>query len=359
MKASDTNLSAEDYYPTLVQYLQTHGEEPLYRAGLLSQSFIESGLGPEDIIALHCDAIEHATRKMPAREHVQASIDAHQFLLEVMIAYGIKFREYLELRLAQAVNDAGAQAKRDRERQLEAERLEREKDELLAAVAHELRTPITVIQGNIDRAARSLMQGRVDPVPKYLSSAREAIERLSRLSADLVESNKHGATPLNLVPLDVLSVVAQAIRWARPTALAKGVDVVYQPGTEPQVVLGDSDALLSVFGNLLSNAIRYTSAGGRIAVRFGRRGNLATVEVQDTGMGMTDDVIARVFDKFYRGPEARAADAQGLGLGLSLVRQMIDEHSGSIEVESVQGHGSTFRVLIPVFEKDNQELSDG
>jgi signal transduction histidine kinase len=359
VETSEVSLSAEDYYPTLVHYLQTHGEEPLYRASLLSQSFIESGLGPEDIIALHCDALETATQNMPAREHVQASVDAHQFLLEVMITYGIKFREYLELRLSQAINNAEAHALRDRERQLEAERLEREKDELLAAVAHELRTPITVIKGNIDRAARSLLQGRLDPVPQYLSSASEAIERLSRLSADLVESNRHGASSLTLVSVDLDDVVAQAINWARPTALAKGVKVVYEHSPEPLTVLGDNDALLSVFGNLMSNAIRYTSAGGEITVRVAKAGTRARVEVVDTGMGMTDDVIARIFDKFYRGPEARAAEAQGLGLGLSLVKQMIDQQRGSIEVESVPGHGSTFRVIVPILEKNNEELHDG
>ena len=121
---------------------------------------------------------------------------------------------------------------------------------------------------------------------------------------------------------------------------------------------GDADALLTVFGNLLANAIRYTPEGGQVTVRLGAGDASAWFEVADTGVGMTEDVKARVFDKFYRSPEARGIEAQGLGLGLTLVRQAVAAHHGSVSVESAPGAGSTFRVTLPLAATDGDELTD-
>lgn len=344
--------STEDYYSTLGEYLRTHGEEPLYRAGLLSQNFIESGFGPEDIIALHCEALERYMAELSSRQQVQASVDAHQFLLEMMIAYGIKYREYLELKLTSTVNDAESRALRDRERALEAERLQREKDDILAAIAHELRTPITVARGNLDLASRSLKQGEVTSIPTYLGSAREAVERLSRLSADLVEASRGNDPQLKSEPLEIAPIIDQASAWARAAALSKGLDLIVEHSDQQIRVPGDADALLSVFGNLLSNAIRYTPAGGKVIIRERLEGDLACVEVEDNGIGMTPEVQSRAFEKFYRGDEAHNVDGQGLGLGLPLVRQMIDHHKGTVEIESTPNLGSTFRVLLPCLREE-------
>jgi signal transduction histidine kinase len=120
-------------------------------------------------------------------------------------------------------------------------------------------------------------------------------------------------------------------------------------------VLGSEDALLSVFGNLLSNAIRYTPGGGSVSVGLAVEGDFVCVEVTDTGIGMPVEVQGRIFDKFYRGPQARAVEAQGLGLGLSLVQQFVEVHDGRIEVTSVDGAGSTFKVWLPRAEEFKQE----
>lgn len=343
----ESTLSTEDYYLTLDEYLRTHAEQCLYRAGLLSQHFIEHGFGPEDIIALHFDAMDKITEEMPYRKQVQATVDAHHFLLEIMIAYGIKYREYLELKLSTTVNDAEARARRDRERALESERLQTEKDDLLAAIAHELRTPITVAQGNIDLATRSLAQGKITSVPTYLGSAREAVDRLSRLSADLVETSRGHSPELKREPQAIAPIIDQACTWARASALSKGLELRTEYSDEPLHVNGDADALLSVLGNLLSNAVRYTPAGGTVTVRQHLREDLVCIEVEDTGVGMSPEVQTQVFNRFYRGTDAKNIDSQGLGLGLSLVQQMITEHQGTVEVESAPGLGSTFRVLLP------------
>jgi signal transduction histidine kinase len=338
----------ETYDQVLAEYVSSGSEAALYQASLLSQSCIVSGLGPEDIVALHFESLEKVLTERRPLERVRLVGDAQQFLLEVMIAYGVQYREYLELKLKESLRDAECQAEQDRARVLDAERLDRERSELLAIIAHELRTPLTAALGSLDLANRSLAGGRTDRVSPLLGSTREALQRLSRLSADLVEVSRGTAPDLRFAPLALGDVVVQACAWAEAAAAEKGVTfVVEQPATY-SAVYADSDALLSVLGNLLSNAVRYTPAGGQVTVRQGHEPDWAWVEVTDTGIGMSDEVQARIFEKFYRAPEARDVEVQGLGLGLALVRQLVDGHGGRVEVDSALGRGSTFRVLLPL-----------
>jgi signal transduction histidine kinase len=313
----------------------------------LSQTFVESGLGPEDIIALHCESLDGILSGRPAREQVVTTNDAHQFLLEIMIAYGVKYKEFLELRLSQTLREVEARAAREQERIQEAERIGREKDEILAVIAHELRTPLAAARGSVDLAVRSLNRGRVDRVEPLLGTTRQALDRLSRLTGDLVEASRGMAPSLDRTPQALNAILEQAYAWALPAATAKGVALAWERNPTTITVVGSADALLSVFGNLLSNAIRYTPAGGRVAIRLGRESDLAWVEVSDTGIGMSRDVKARVFEKFYRGPEARAVESQGLGLGLALVQQFVAAHDGRVDVQSEPGQGSSFTVWLP------------
>ncbi len=346
--ADTSALSPADYSSILSDYVTDQNEEALYRASLLSQACIESGLGPEDIVALHFEGLEKVLPIYPYRDHARIIGDAHQFLLEVMIAYGVKYKEYLELRLNESIRDAESRALRERERAMEAERIQREKTELLAVIAHEMRTPITVARGNIDLASRSLTLGKLEPVPVWLGTAREALDRLSRLSADLVEASQGAVPEMAFSVLDIADVVVQSCDWVRPAAESKGITLHFDrsiPGTQ---VLGNRDGLLSVLGNILSNAIRYTAPGGEVDVEVSIGENEACIIVKDTGIGMTPEVMARLFEKFYRGHEARIMEAKGLGLGLSLVQQIVQAHSGRIEVESTPGSGSTFKVVLPL-----------
>lgn len=339
-------VPADAYAEALAEYCRTRGEAALYRASLLSQTFVQGGLGPEDIVALHCEALDKMIDGRPPREQLLATSDGHQFLLEVMIAYGVKYKEYLELKLSETLQEAEKRAAWERERGQEAERIGREKDEILAVIAHELRTPITAAKGTLDLAERSLVRGQMERLKPLLGSAREALDRLSRLSGDLVEASRGGAPTLTLQKLQLDAVLDQACRWAHPAAASKGVELKWTTPEEISLI-GNSDALLSIFGNLLSNAVRYTPAGGRVTVRCGSTGDSAWVEVADTGIGMSPEVRGRVFEKFYRGPDARSLEAQGLGLGLALVQQFVDVHGGEVEVESEPGRGSTFRVVLP------------
>jgi len=344
----------------LDEYCRVRSEAALYRASLLSQTLVESGLGPEDIVALHCECLDGIVRGRPAREQVAVTNDAHQFLLEVMIAYGVKYKEFLELRLGETLREAEARAARSRDRTQEAERIGREKDEILVVIAHELRTPIAAARGSVDLAVRSLKHGRMDRVEPLLDTSRAAIDRLSRLTGDLVEASRGRPPALDRRPHALDAIVEQAYAWATPAAASKRVELVLEDGRTGATVLGSADALLSVFGNLLSNAVRYTPTGGRVTIRRGRDGELAWVEVADTGIGMSSEVQARVFDKFYRSAQARAVEAQGLGLGLALVQQFVSAHDGRVEITSTPGLGSTFTVLLPCTDQQTRnELTIG
>lgn len=355
MEREDDSVAA--YAATLDEYINTHSESSLFRASLISQHFVESGFGPDDIIALHFESLETILPRMSAREQSRAVGAAHQFLLEVMIAYGVKYKEYLELKLRESILEAEARAEIERQRVLELEQSEQEKTELLAGIAHELRTPLTAARGNLDLAVRSLHRGKTDRLAPLLGSTREALDRLSRLTGDLVQVSRGDTLHLERKQVDLCAIVSQACTWVQPSAKSKGVQVITPLPDQPIRLEGNADALLSVFGNLLSNAVRYTSAGGTVRVQYGREPDAAWVEVQDSGIGIAPEVQSKIFDRFYRGADARAMDAQGLGLGLTLVQQIVNTHDGRIELESKPGAGSRFRVILPV-QTNGQQAGD-
>jgi signal transduction histidine kinase len=340
--------STTAYTDALEDYIGTRSEAALFRASLLSQHFVESGFGPDDIIALHFEALEQTLSELSPREQGRAVGDAHQFLLEVMITYGVKYKEYLELKLRESIREAENRAELERQRAMELERAEQEKADLLAGIAHELRTPLTAARGHLDLAVRSLTRGKTETLVPLLGSTREALDRLSRLTADLVQLSRGNAFQFERSVVDLCVIVNQACSWAQPTATTKGVQLMTETPDSAIRLEGNPDALLSVFGNLLSNAVRYTSAGGTVRVQYGQASSEVWVDVQDTGIGIPLEVRDKIFERFYRSADARKMDAQGLGLGLTLVQQIVKAHDGRIELESEPGKGSRFRVILPV-----------
>jgi len=333
----DQVVPLERYGEVLTEYLQTRGERELFEASLLSNQFVESGVGPDEIIALHVEALEQALHGASFREQARSIGDAHQFLLDVMIAYGLKYREYFELK------------------RQESERAAQARDELLATVAHELRSPLAAATTSLDVAARNLTRGNVERISPLLGSAKEALSRLSRLTANLVRVSQSQPTALTLEPVDLVPLLAEACNWVQPAANEKGVFLALAEGLPSLWVMGESDALLSIVGNLLSNAIRYTPTGGQVVIAWGMNVETAWIEVRDNGIGMSPDVQDRIFEKFFRAREARDIEAQGLGLGLTLVHDLVLAHDGRVEVESALNQGSTFRVTLPLASPDERE----
>jgi len=328
-----TVIPLDRYGNVLATYLRQPSEQALYEASLLSRDLVHHGIGPEEIIALHVEALEQALSGLNPIDQARYVGHGHQFLLEVMIAYGLTYREYLELKV--------------RERERESAEAIRERADLLATVAHEMRTPLTAALGTIDLARRDLSRGRTDRVEPWLGTARDALHRLSRLTADIARASLGEEPTLTRARHDVCQLVNDACVWAESSATEKSLTLVRDDACPAIPIVADADALLSVFGNLLANAIRYTLPGGRIAVRCAASAGQAIVSVSDTGIGMSPEVQQRIFEKFYRAREARDVEAQGLGLGLSLVQELVTAHGGRVEVESEPGQGSTFRVILP------------
>ncbi len=231
----------------------------------------------------------------------------------------------------------------------------RAKEDFLATLSHELRTPLNAMLG-WTRLAR---MGRLDG--PAMQRALETIERNAHLQeqliADILDVSRivTGKLRLNLHPIDVGPVLAAAVDAVRPTAEAKGVSLEVQ--TEPAgTVLGDRDRLQQVFWNLLSNAVKFTPRGGRITVSSGRVGANATIKVSDTGEGMAPELLPYVFDRFRQGDASVTRPHGGLGLGLSLVRHIIELHGGQVQAWSEgAGRGSSFAVQLPVRAVQNVE----
>jgi signal transduction histidine kinase/ActR/RegA family two-component response regulator len=256
-------------------------------------------------------------------------------------------------RLYEAAKRARAQAEASA---AEKERLYREaseanrlKDEFLATVSHELRTPLTAILG----WAHMLRTGQFDG--KSASSAFETIERNARAQAQLIDDLLDvsraitGKLRIDVRPVDPNSFIEAAVEAVRPAAEAKGVRVQRVMDTGLVSVSGDPVRLQQVVWNLLSNAIKFTPRGGRVQVRMERVNSHVEISVSDTGAGIAPEFLPHVFDRFRQADGTTTRHHGGLGLGLSIVRHLVELHGGTVRAESPgEGHGSTFTVLLPV-----------
>jgi signal transduction histidine kinase len=207
--------------------------------------------------------------------------------------------------------------------------------------SHELRTPLTVIRAN----AEFIQQEQPDN-----AEARDIVSETDRLSA-LVESllavargQRHTAEQLETVELGALIDIAAAS--FQPLAAESGIELS-TAAADDVVVEGDREQLRQVIVILLDNALRYTAEGGRVHVQARREGSNAIVTVHDTGIGIGEEELERVFERFYRADEARNRQSGGVGLGLAIARELVGRHGGRISVESTEGAGSTFTIQLP------------
>ena len=238
----------------------------------------------------------------------------------------------------------------------EAERLYREaqessrlKDEFLATVSHELRTPLTAILG----WAHMLRRGEFND--ESARRAFETVERNARAQAQLIDDLLDvsrivtGKLRIDVRPVDPNSFIEAAIEAVRPAAEAKGVRLQKVLDTGDVSVSGDPVRLQQVVWNLLSNAIKFTPRGGRVQVRLERVNSHIEVAVSDTGAGITPEFLPHVFDRFRQADMKTTRQHGGMGLGLAIVRHLVELHGGTVEAESAgEGRGATFTVLLPV-----------
>jgi signal transduction histidine kinase/CheY-like chemotaxis protein len=240
-------------------------------------------------------------------------------------------------------------ARSDLERALRtAEAASRAKDDFLATVSHELRTPLTPILG----FARMLRSGQLDAsnVERALASIERNAELQSHLIEDILDFARiiAGKLRLDVQPLDPAVVVEAAIDVVRPAATAKDVrlQVVLDPGAGP--VSGDASRLQQVIWNLLTNAVKFTPKGGRVQVRLERVNSHIEITISDSGEGISPDFLPYVFDRFRQADNSISRRHGGLGLGLAIVRQLVEMHGGTVNVYSGGlEQGATFTVRLP------------
>jgi two-component system CheB/CheR fusion protein len=228
-------------------------------------------------------------------------------------------------------------------------RAHKEKDLFLGVLGHELRTPISALANAVEILRRS------GPVEPMALNALQIIDRqaavIRRLTDDLMDTTRLGAgkVELELQLLDLKDVFHAAAATARPLAQARKQDFQVLPIAGAVPVRGDAVRLHQVFMNLLDNAIKYTPEGGKIHFNMTTEGGDAITRVEDTGLGMSADILPKVFELFTQEESSRKAAQGGLGLGLPLVRDLVELHSGTVNARSDgRGKGSVFTVRLPL-----------
>ena len=223
--------------------------------------------------------------------------------------------------------------------------LDRMKEQVYSHLSHELRTPLTSIR----EATHLLADGVAGPLAprqeRLVTIIKESTDRLLRLVNRILDVSRlrAGLQPIERRPVRLRNVTARALRELRPQADAAGVRIdAVGNGADPQV-LGDEERLVEVVVNLVSNAIKASAEGGTVRVDVEREASRAQVIVADEGVGISRDVIARIFDPYVQAPGAAA----GTGLGLAIVKSIVEAHGGDVAVESEPGRGSRFTVRLP------------
>jgi signal transduction histidine kinase len=225
-------------------------------------------------------------------------------------------------------------------------RTEQLRQTMVADVAHELRTPLTNLRGYLE----ALRDGVASPGPDVLASLYDEAVLLSQLVDDLQDLALSDAGQLTLRRelTDVNELVASAVRTVQPEAARRGLQVELSEQGESMPVWVDVRRIGQVLRNLLANAVAYTPAGGHITVSATARDSELTVNVADSGQGIPSEHLPNVFERFYRADSSRARATGGAGIGLAIVKQLVEAHGGAVQAQSVVGVGSTFSFTLPL-----------
>ena len=228
----------------------------------------------------------------------------------------------------------------------ELQRADQRRRNLTADVAHELRTPLHIIQGNLE----GILDDVYEPTEEHLNATLDETRLLSRLVEDLrtLSLAEAGQLPLRLEAVDIGELVADVRTSFSGQAEAAGIAVHVEMADAPLMITADVGRLDQVLGNLMSNAIRHTAPGGAIRLRAGPIDGGVRIAVSDTGEGIPPENLPYIFDRFWRGDRARTrGSGAGSGLGLAIARQLVRAHGGRIGVQSAVGKGTTFTLELP------------
>jgi signal transduction histidine kinase len=271
-----------------------------------------------------------------------------------MLGFGLLYlrrgREQAQLAAENEQNFEAAQVAREElaaqnEQLLELDKM---KDEFVALISHELRTPLTSIRGYVELLREDLANTPLKQQEKFLSVVERNSERLLSLVNDLLfmAQIEVGKIDLNPNETQLVALVEESVTAAKLVAEERQIDVRISAQASP-VVSADRARLAQVVDNLLSNALKFTPPGGQVEISIEAGDGSASLEVRDTGMGISPEDQPHLFSSFFRTSSANAAAVPGTGLGLTISKGIIEAHGGEISVRSQEGHGSTFRIVLP------------
>jgi len=246
-----------------------------------------------------------------------------------------------------ARNDAEAANRLVREQVVQLQAADKLKDEFVALISHDLRTPLTSIMGYLELTLDDTHL--TDEQRRYLEVVERNSQRLLHLVNDLlfVARLEAGQLELQSAELDLSVIVRQAVEEAAPRAQAKEIELTCEAKQVP-AVSADKGRMFQLLDNLVSNAIKFTPEHGRVDVRVAQKNGSVCIEIADTGIGVASSEQDQLFQRFFRASTARDRQIPGTGLGLYISRAIVEAHHGAIEVESAQGEGTTFRIQLPI-----------
>lgn len=231
----------------------------------------------------------------------------------------------------------------------ELRRLEKIRQDFVANVSHELRTPLTSIKGYAETLLDGAMQDK-DNAKDFMEIIYRDSDRLAKLIDDLLDLSKieYGKLKMVFLPIDILEVIKRTIKVLEAQAKRKSICISLNITGGLPKILADETRISQVVLNLLDNAIKYTPDGGKILISASTKDRFVQMDISDTGIGIPENDLPRIFERFYRVDKARSRELGGTGLGLSIVKHIVQAHNGHVWIQSTLGQGSTFSFSIPI-----------
>ncbi len=234
------------------------------------------------------------------------------------------------------------------------------REQFAAIVSHELKSPLAAVQQNLFAVTQELadvatpeQRGRLERMKSRISDLLRLIDRWLRgISADIDKLREH------FVPTVVASAIWKAIESVEPEAQRKAIEIVRSVEEPGGMIMADEGTLAEALVNILSNAVKYSHAGSVVWVSSEQRDGKVVISVSDSGVGMSEEDLAQIFNYFYRGKSAAAAEG-GAGLGLAISRRIVEAHNGVITAQSKLGKGSTFRITLPALTDEGRAGAEG
>lgn len=244
--------------------------------------------------------------------------------------------------LSDSLNQMASKLRADTEH---LKRIYEQQRQFYADITHEVRNPLHTIVGSLDMLELENLEE--EKRGKYILNIRNQVDRINRLFRDLMTLQRYDSDPqfIQIEPFDMSKLTQKIEDWYRETAAGSGIKL--EVSKEPVTVAGDADKIEQVFDNLVSNAVKYSHAE-KITVRYRKKGDRLEIEVSDNGTGIPENHLSKLFDRFYRTDKARSRDKGGTGLGLAVVKSILNAHHSDIEVESEVGKGTRFHFSLPL-----------